>query len=383
MKRRHLVLSGPAALAANMMSSFPSRATSPGNVIKFGQSAALTGAQANYGRDIRDGIMAAFTAASAASASTGGPRFELVTLDDGGVRSRCSENVSTLVEGGVSAIVGLTNGVAAEACIPLMNNNQMALLGTASGNMGIRNAASGGGAFHVRAGYDLEYKRMANYIKDFGMRRIGYVYLRDTSPANLAAMSQALSALSIVPVETIAVDRNATSFSDVSTKLLDAKLDCVLFSVNSGPTATIINEMSTAHYAGLFYASSYAGQDLMDALTTRKQSCIMSMVVPRPNSGSANVVSRCRQDLAALGPDVKLGMTTLEGYIAGRIAVEAARAALKVGGGERVSRGRLKESLAALRTDLGGYRVEFAPGVTQGSQYVDLIAIDRYGRLVG
>jgi hypothetical protein len=43
----------------------------------------------------------------------------------------------------------------------------------------------------------------------------------------------------------------------------------------------------------------------------------------------------------------------------------------------------LKESLAALRTDLGGYRVEFAPGVTQGSQYVDLIAIDRYGRLVG
>jgi len=63
--------------------------------------------------------------------------------------------------------------------------------------------------------------------------------------------------------------------------------------------------------------------------------------------------------------------------------VEAARVALKVGGGERLSRSRLKESIAALRTDLGGYRVEFAPGVTQGSQYVDLIAIDRYGRLVG
>lgn len=383
MKRRHLVLSGPAALAASMMSSFPSRAATQGNVIKFGQSAALTGPQANYGRDIRDGIVAAFAAASAAGAATGGPRFELVTLDDAGLKNRCSENVSTLIDGGVSAIVGLTNGVAAEACIPLINNNQMALLGTASGNMGIRNGGPSG-VFHVRAGYDLEYRRMANYIKDFGMRRIGYVYLKDTSPTNLAAMAQALNSVSIVPVETIAVDRNASSFTEVSTKLLDAKLDCVLFSVNSGPTATIINQMSTGgRYAGLFYASSYAGQDLMDALTARQQSCIMSMVVPRPNAGSVSVVARCRQDLAAVSPDLKLGMTTLEGYIAGRIAVEAARAALKVGGGERFSRGRLKESLAALRTDLGGYRVEFAPGVTQGSQYVDLIAIDRYGRLVG
>jgi branched-chain amino acid transport system substrate-binding protein len=382
MKRRNLVISGSAAWAASMVGSSPIHAAAPGNVIKFGQSAALTGGQANYGRDIRDGIIAAFTAASNASAATGGPRFELVTLDDGGVKSRCVENVSTLIDGGVSAIVGLTNGVAAEACLPAINNGQMALLGTASGNMGLRSSGPNG-AFHVRAGYDLEFRRMANYVKDFGMRRIGYVYLRDTSPANIAAMTHALTALSIVPVETIAVDRSATSFSDVSAKLVAAKLDCVLFSANSGPIATIIDQMLTARYAGLFYASSYAGQDLMDALIAKKQSCIMSMVVPRPNAGGLNVVSRARQDLAAVGPEVKLGMNTLEGYIAGRTAVEAARAALKVSGGERISRARMKESLAALKTDLGGYRVEFTPGVTQGSHYVDLIAIDRYGRLVG
>jgi ABC-type branched-subunit amino acid transport system substrate-binding protein len=224
---------------------------------------------------------------------------------------------------------------------------------------------------------------MANYIKDFGMRRIGVVYLQDTSKANLAAMSQALTTLSITPLETIAVDRNAASFNDVADKLLAAKLDCVLFSANSAPIAKIIDQMMAGRYSGLFYASSFAGQDLIDTLTAKKQSCIMSMVVPRPNSGGINVVARCRQDLAAVGPDVKLGMTTLEGYIAGRTAVEAARAALKAGGGERISRARMKESLAGLRTDLGGYRVEFTPGVTQGSQYVDLIAIDRYGRLVG
>ncbi len=380
MKRRNLVFAGPAALAAGMVGGASFSATPQGNVIKFGQSASLTGSQASYGRDIRDGIMAAFAAASAVP---GSPRFELVTLDDGGVKDRCIQNVTALMEGGVSAIVGLTNGIAAEACVALANNNQTALLGTASGNMGLRNMAASGGVFHVRAGYDLEYKRMASYIKDFGMRRIGYVSLKDTSPANLAAMTQALNNVSIVPTESIAIDRAAASFDDVCAKLLDAKLDCVLLSANAGPVATIIDKMTAGRYSGLFYASSYAGQGLMDTLISRKQSCIMSMVVPRPNTGSANVVSRARQDFTAMGPDAKLGITTLEGYIAGRTAVEAARAALKVSGGERISRARLKESLAGLRTDLGGYRVEFAPGVTQGSQYVDLIAIDRWGRLVG
>ncbi len=74
-----------------------------------------------------------------------------------------------------------------------------------------------------------------------------------------------------------------------------------------------------------------------------------------------------------------MGLTVLEGYIAGRTAVEAAQAVLKNGA---LTRARLRESLAGLRTELGGYKVEFAGG-TQGSRFVDLLAVDRYGRLVG
>jgi hypothetical protein len=47
-----------------------------------------------------------------------------------------------------------------------------------------------------------------------------------------------------------------------------------------------------------------------------------------------------------------------------------------------LSRGRMKEALAGLRSDLGGYKVEFA-GTTQGSHYVDLITLDKYGRVMG
>jgi hypothetical protein len=159
---------------------------------------------------------------------------------------------------------------------------------------------------------------------------------------------------------------------------MNARLDCVLFTANAAPVARIIDHMSRAKYPGLFYASSFAGQDLVDTLTARQQSCVMSMVVPRPNAMGVSVVNQCQRDIALL-QNARMGMTTLEGYIAGRVAVDAAVAAVKSG---NLSRNRMREALAGLRSDLGGYRVEFA-GSTQGSRYVDLIAVDRYGRLVG
>lgn len=373
MKRRSLVFSAPALLAGSF--GVLTANAAHGAVVKFGQSASLTGAQAAYGRDVRDGIQAAFEAAS-----TKDVRYELVTLDDGGVKDRCVQNVSAFVASSdVSAIIGLTSGVAAEACVPTISRSQIALLGTASGNMGIR---SSNVAYHVRAGYDLEYLRMASYMKEFGMRRVGVVHLQGAG-ANLQTLKQTLSDMSISPIETFAIDRNVASLTDVSKKLLSAKLDCVLLATNAAPARMIIEDMRAEKYAGLFYASSFAGQELLDDLSARKLSCVMSLVVPRPSLGRLDVVNRCRQDILALGTDAKMGTTTLEGYITGRTAVEAAKAALKVGGGERVSRARMKESLANLRTDLGGYRVEFGPGSTQGSQFVDLIALDRYGRLVG
>src|SRR5437667_12893871 len=112
MQRRTLLFAAPAAVAGSMIVGLRAGAT-PANVVRFGQSASLTGGQATYGRDVRDGIAAAF---AAASAQPGGPHFELVTLDDGGVRNRCAKNATTLIDMGVNALIGLTSGAGAEAC---------------------------------------------------------------------------------------------------------------------------------------------------------------------------------------------------------------------------------------------------------------------------
>lgn len=387
---RRTLLGGLATLgAAGPLFAAPAPAAGA-NLVRFGQTASLTGGQQRYGNDVRAGIVAALQAANRIELQRDGARalqFELQTLDDGGVKDRGLGNVRQLIEGGATALVGLTSGAIAEASLPLVANAQIALLGTASGNMGIRGGGTAGaagiaGIAHVRAGYDAEYRRMVGYVRDFGMKRLGYVHLQDTSAANLEAMQLALQAARVQPAATIAIDRNAKTFAPQVKQLLAAKLDGVMFTTNAGPILRMVEEMATGGYNGMVFASSFAGQELVDGIALAGRSVVMSLVVPRPTALGLAVVNQCRQDLAAFGDGAKLGLTTLEGYIAGRVAVEAARAAAQRGA--KPSRASMREALARLQTDLGGYRVNFgAEHGMHGSQYVDMVVINRHGHIVG
>jgi hypothetical protein len=180
----------------------------------------------------------------------------------------------------------------------------------------------------------------------------------------------------------VPLDRNAKTFDAEVAKLLAGRLDCVLFTTNAHPIVDIMSGMAIGGYPGFHFASSFAGQTLIDAMANKGRSVIMSQVVPRPGTVSSPVVKRCQEDLAALGGGARMGFTSLEGYIAGRVAIEAARAAAAKGNGQ-LSRPRFQETLADLNVDLGGYRVQFGPQRFEGSRFVDVVAIDRTGRIIG
>jgi branched-chain amino acid transport system substrate-binding protein len=377
MNRRHLVLAGPALWAGTWLGG-SARAQAPTGMVRFGQSASITGEGGEHGKAVRAGILAAFDAANK-SDGTRAPRFELVTLDDAGSPERCASNIKALADAGMTGLLGLTSGAGAEAALPVLEAQQIALLGTASGHMGIR-AGHTSAAYHTRAGYDLEFSRMVSYVKDRSLSRVGVVYLEGTAKPNLAAMTVALAAAGMTPAVAIALDRAQPSYDAVAAKLVDNKLDAVLFMAGAASTAAIVDHLTAARYRGMVFASSMGGQELVDALAAKGQSAVMSVVVPRPNALGLAVVGRCQQDLTALGADMRMGVSVLEGYIAGRIAVEASHAAGRAGA---VNRARLKETLATLRADLGGYKVQFTPGNPHGSKYVELVTIDRYGKMVG
>jgi len=375
MQRRHFMLAGTAAGCAG----WPAFSHAAGKTVRIGQSASLSGTQTQYGKDVNIGLGAALAAANRAEGS-GGINFELTALDDGGVKERVATNTKSLIDGGAHALVGFTSGIGAQECLPLIQQSQIALVGTASGNMGIRGSGKACTA-HVRAGYDIEYRRMVAYVRDFGMKRVGYVHLQDTSKANLEAMQQALQAARVQPALTMPIDRNAKTFAPQIQQLLAARLDGLMFTTNAGPILRMVEELSAAGFAGMCFASSFAGQELVDGIALAGRSIVMSLVVPRPNALGLAVVNQCRQDLASFGGGARLGITTLEGYIAGRVAVEAARAAQR---GGKPTRASMRDALARLQTDLGGYRVNFgAEHGMHGSQYVDMVVINRHGHIVG
>lgn len=382
MKRRSMLLAAPAVLALSPVKS--RAATQSAQTIRFGQSASLTGGQSRYGRDVRDGILAALQAANRQEAEKAdkGARalhFELVTLDDGGVKDRGVANVRQLIDGGATALLGLTSGAVAEAVLPAVEASRIALLGTASGNMGIRQPTPAA-VCHVRAGYDAEYRRTVQYMRDFGLSRVGCVRLQDTSRANLEAMHQAMQEARLKPVVTLDIDRNSKDFTPAVRELLAARVDAVLFATNAAPILRMVDQLAAGGFGGMYFASSFAGQDLVDGIALAGRSVVMSMVVPRPTALGLPVVNQCRQDMAALGGGLKLGITSLEGYIAGRVAVDAARLAAR---SDQPSREAFRAAVATLQTDLGGYRVNFGAQQGQGSQYVDMVVVSRHGHIVG
>ncbi|HEV8691509.1 MAG TPA: ABC transporter substrate-binding protein [Ideonella sp.] len=373
MQRRHFMIAGTAGCAG-----WPALSRAAGKTVRIGQSASLSGTQTQYGKDVNLGLTAAFAAANKAEGHQG-LNFELIALDDGGVKERVVTNAKSLIDGGAQALVGFTSGIGAQDCLPMIEQSQIALIGTASGNMGIRGAGQAGTA-HVRAGYDIEYRQMTAYVHTFGFKKVGFVYLQDTSKINLATMTAAMDATGINPPAALGVDRNGKDAQAAAKQLLEAKLDCVVFTTNATPALAIMKAMTAAGFPGMFFVTSLAGQDLIDGVPSIGRSVVMSLVVPRPTALGVGVVSQCGRDLAAMNASTKMGVTVLEGYIAGRVAVEAARQAAQRGD---ASRQRIRESLANLKLDLGGYRVAYESGGSQGSKYVDLVVIDRFGHITG
>src|SRR6185295_4124889 len=105
-KRTLTRIAGAAVFAAAMAGAQAQPAGVNASRILIGQSAPLTGANAELGNDIRNGALAYFRRVNE-SGGVHGRRIELVSLDDANQVPRADENTKKLVEEqGVFALFG-------------------------------------------------------------------------------------------------------------------------------------------------------------------------------------------------------------------------------------------------------------------------------------
>jgi branched-chain amino acid transport system substrate-binding protein len=116
----------------------------------------------------------------------------------------------------------------------------------------------------------------------------------------------------------------------------------------------------------VFVAISFVGPDsLAEELGSQGAGVIISQVVPFPWDVSLSVVAAYQAAIAAASEKSKPGFVSLEGYLVGRVVVEALR---RIEG--EPTREALLTAIAKAPIDLGGLVLTYGPDRNQGMDQV-------------
>jgi branched-chain amino acid transport system substrate-binding protein len=161
--------------------------------------------------------------------------------------------------------------------------------------------------------------------------------------------------------------RNTTAVKSALLEIMKANPEAV---VTVGPYKPIAEFIKLAHQVkmdAVFVAISFVGSDaLAQEMGDKGAGVIVSQVVPFPGDKSVPVVASYQAALAALAPEAKPGFVSLEGYLVGRLVIEA----LKRVTGEP-TREALLDVIAYMGAfDLGGIELTYGPAKNQGMDQV-------------
>ena len=127
-----------------------------------------------------------------------------------------------------------------------------------------------------------------------------------------------------------------------------------------------------------FLAVSFVGSNaLATELGPDGEGVYVTQVVPLPTDDSSTVAASYRRALDTYYPQETPGFISLEGYIAGRLAIERLEAC-----GVNLSRECFLNVLGSSQTvTIDDLTLQYGPGDNQGSDEVNLTVIDANGQL--
>ncbi|MDP3700772.1 MAG: ABC transporter substrate-binding protein [Hylemonella sp.] len=340
-----------------------------------GQSAPLSGSNAVFGQDIRDGADAYFKMLNAQGGVAGAP-VELLTLDDQNQRKIAGENTSKLLQTkGLVALFGYGSATLSLDAMPQAEKAGMLFYAPFSGANPVRKPST---VVHtLRASYGDELEKMLTFWTSLGLKQVVVVHYDDeVGVQNLGVVSEYLIRQGKTP-KAFALQRNAGIDADRMNALMALQPEVIINTVLSGPAADISKQLAAR---GLFVpmsSLSFVGaQQYIDAAGASGAGASISQVVPNA-SATLPIIRECGKALQDAGISKPMNSTHLEACIGAKVLSEAMRRSKRVGDP--------KALLAALRNlgtyDVGGYTVHYGPEQNHGSKYVELAMVTRNGRL--
>lgn len=367
MNRRELIGAIGAVLAGG--ASGKSAETSSAQRIVIGQSAALSGPAGELGAQFKLGAELHFQRVNQ-QGGIGGRSIELRSLDDGYEPQRCVENTRKLIDDGAMALFGYVGTATSLAALPLATAAQRLFFAPFTGSEAVR-VPYNPLAFHLRASYVDETHAIVKHLTSVGIQRIGVFYQNDgDGKAGLLGVARALKLQYQTPAGIGFVERNSVDVAAAVNSIVAAKPDAIVQISTYRSCAAFIRAARKAGFEGVFYNISLVGaQALAQELGSASRGVVVSQVMPFPFAPTTRVAGEfLAAGAEALGSRFAPSYGSMEGYIAAKALVEGLR---RVNG--EPTPARIAAALESLRDfDMGGFRVDFAPGRHSASRFIDL-----------
>lgn len=351
--------------------------------IVFGQSAAISGEARLLGGNMRLGIRAAFGEANRAG-GVHGRELRLVVLDDEYEGERAVRNTRELIARGVFGLIGAVGTPTSNVAEPIASDAEVPYIGAFTG-AGLLRREDQDYVVNLRASYDQETEEMVERLTtDLGFTRIAILYQDDSyGYAGLTGTRKALDKRDMALVSEGTYVRNTIAVKRALLKIRDGNPQAVIIIGAYRPAAEFIKWARKIGMGSVVFVNlSFVGSNpLLEQLGPAGEGVVVTQVVPFPRDTRIPVVAEYQAAIREIDSSAQPGFISLEGYLAGRLVVEALRASADPGGAPPTRETFLKFLEEAGPIDLGGFGVEYGPGDNQGSDAVFLTMI-RGGRFV-
>ncbi len=350
--------------------------------IVFGQSAAVSGPAAELGENMNLGIRAAFEEANR-EGGVHGRALRLLLRDDRYEAEAAIESTRALIEHGVFGLIGAVGTPTSRVAAPIASDAQVPYIGAFTGAELLRGDEQRY-VVNLRASYYQETEEMVERLTtDLGFSRIAILYQDDSyGQAGLTGVIRALDRRDMALAGEGTYVRNTVAVKRALLNLRSNNPQAVIIIGAYGAAAEFILWARKIGMQAVFVNISFVGSNaLLNALGRGGDGVVVTQVVPFPRDTRIPAVVRYQEAILRIDGSAQPGFVSLEGYLAGRLVVEALRASADPGGAPPTREAFLQTLEDAGPIDLDGFTVQYGPADNQGSDEVFLTII-RGGRFV-
>lgn len=203
--------------------------------------------------------------------------------------------------------------------------------------------------------------------KDMGATKIAIPFQDDAfGRAGYEGVQKAMRKRGLKLAAEGSIERDTVAVKSSLLAIRKGDPDAVIMIGPYKPCAEFITLARKVKLGAKFVNISFVGSNaLAKELGADGDGVYVTQVVPFPNDASIPLVARYQAALKASDPEAAPGFVSPEGYITGRLAIEA----LAKAGAEPTRKGFL-ETVAANSFDLGGLKLSYGAADNQGSDDV-------------